>query len=57
MPHIHRQYARNKGRGNSHMELKAEGEEESAHEFNKGLAIAQQVEVGGFVSKKVFQIC
>jgi hypothetical protein len=32
-------------------ELKAGGEEESAHEFNKGLAVAQQLEVGCFVSK------
>src|SRR5262249_42267102 len=32
-------------------ELKAEGEEESAHEFHKGLAVAQQLQVGRVVSK------
>jgi hypothetical protein len=32
-------------------ELKAEGEEESAHEFYKGLAVAQQLQVGRIVSK------
>jgi hypothetical protein len=32
-------------------ELKAEGQEESAHEFNKGLAVAKQLHVGRFVSK------
>jgi hypothetical protein len=32
-------------------ELKAEGEEESEHEFNKDLAIAKQLKVGRFVSK------
>ena len=30
-------------------ELKAEREEESAHEFHKGLAITKQLKVGGFV--------
>src|SRR4029453_3029213 len=32
-------------------ELKAEGEEESAHAFHKGLAVAKQLNVGRFVSK------
>jgi hypothetical protein len=32
-------------------ELKAEGEEESAHEFHKGLTVAQQLQVGRIVSK------
>ena len=32
-------------------ELKAEGLEESAHEFNKGLAVAQQLQIGRVVSK------
>ena len=32
-------------------ELKAEGEEESAHEFHKGLAIAKQLNVSRVVSK------
>jgi hypothetical protein len=32
-------------------ELKAEGEEESEHEFNKDLAMAKQLKVGRFVSK------
>jgi hypothetical protein len=32
-------------------ELKAKGQEESAHEFNKGLAVAKQLQVGRFVSK------
>src|SRR5215467_6914632 len=31
--------------------LKAKGEEESAHEFHKGLAVAQQLQVGRVVSK------
>ena len=32
-------------------ELKAKGEEESAHEFHKGLAVVQQLQVGRVVSK------
>jgi hypothetical protein len=32
-------------------ELKAEGEEESAHEFHKGLAVIQQLQVSRVVSK------
>ena len=32
-------------------ELKAEGEEESAHAFHKGLAVAKQLNVGRIVSK------
>src|SRR4029453_19552940 len=32
-------------------ELKAQGEEESAHEFHKGLAVAQQLQIGRIVSK------
>ena len=32
-------------------ELKAEGEEESTHEFDKRLAIAQQLKVGCFILK------
>jgi hypothetical protein len=32
-------------------ELKAEGEEESAHEFDKRLAIAKQLKVGRFMLK------
>jgi len=31
--------------------LKAEGEEERAHAFHKGLAVAKQLNVGRFVSK------
>ena len=32
-------------------ELKAQGEEESAHAFHKGLAVAQQLQIGRVVSK------
>ena len=32
-------------------ELKAEGEEEREHDFNKGLPVAEQRKVGRFVSK------
>ena len=32
-------------------ELKAKGEEESAHKFHKGLAVAQQLQIGRVVSK------
>ena len=32
-------------------ELQAEGEEESAHAFHKGLAVTKQLKVGRFVSK------
>ena len=32
-------------------ELKAQGEEENAHEFHKGLPVAQQLQVGRVVSK------
>ena len=32
-------------------ELKAEGEEESAHAFHKGLAVAKELKVGRIVSK------
>ena len=32
-------------------ELKAEGEKEREYEFNKGLAVAKQLQVGRFVSK------
>jgi hypothetical protein len=32
-------------------ELKAQGEEESAHEFHKGLAVAQQLQIGRVISK------
>jgi hypothetical protein len=32
-------------------ELKAKGEEESAHKFHKGLAIAQQLQIGRVISK------
>src|SRR5215813_1794235 len=31
------------------LELKAEGQEEGEHEFDKGLAIAKQLKVGGFI--------
>jgi hypothetical protein len=37
-------------------QLKAEGENESEHEFNKGLAVAKQLNIGRFVSKTTVMV-